>query len=64
MPRRSIGALRGLTPLPWLMAAHSRYIGIGCSGAETPEASLKGQRVYCADGESDANEVDGVMTFT
>jgi hypothetical protein len=32
------------------MAAHSRYIGIDCSGAETPEASLKGQRVYCADG--------------
>jgi hypothetical protein len=46
------------------MAAHSPCIGIDCSGAETPEASLKGQRVYCAEGESDANEVDSVMTFT
>jgi len=64
IPRKSVGALRGLTPLPWLVAAHSRYIGIDCFGAETPEASLKGQRVYCADKESDANEVDGVMTFT
>jgi len=47
------------------VATRSRYIGIDCFGAETPEASLKGQRVYCADKESDANEVDGVMmTFT
>ena len=61
MPRRSVVALRGLTTLAWLMAAHSRYIGIDCFGADTPEASLKGQRVYCADKESDANEVDGVM---
>jgi hypothetical protein len=28
------------------MAAFSRYIGIDYSGAETPEASLKGLRVY------------------
>jgi hypothetical protein len=46
------------------MAAHSRCIGIDCSGVETPEASLKGQRVHCADGESDVSEVDGVMNFT
>ena len=31
------------------MAAFSRYIGIDYSGAETPEASLKGLRVYIAD---------------
>lgn len=37
------------------MAAFSRYIGIDYSGAETPEASLKGLRVYCAVGESAAN---------
>ena len=39
------------------MSAFSRYIGIDYSGAETPEASLKGLRVYCAVGESTANEV-------
>ena len=39
------------------MSAFSRYIGIDYSGAETPEASLKGLRVYCAVGESAANEV-------
>jgi hypothetical protein len=37
------------------MAAFSRYIGIDYSGAETPEASLKGLRVYCVVGESAAN---------
>lgn len=31
------------------MAAFFRYIGIDYSGAETPEASLKGLRVYMAD---------------
>ena len=36
------------------MAAFSRYIGIDYSGAETPEASLKGLRVHCAVGESAA----------
>lgn len=39
------------------MPAFSRYIGIDYSGAETPEAGLKGLRVYCAFGESAANEV-------
>ena len=39
------------------MSAFCRYIGIDYSGAETPEASLKGVRVYCAVGESAANEV-------
>lgn len=39
------------------MAAFSRYIGIDYSGAETPESSLKGLRVYCAVGESVASEV-------
>jgi hypothetical protein len=39
------------------MTAFSRYIGIDYSGAETPESSLKGLRVYCAVGESAANEV-------
>ena len=39
------------------MSAFSRYIGIDYSGAETPEASLKGLRVYCAVGEAAANEV-------
>jgi hypothetical protein len=39
------------------MAAFSRYIGIDHSGAERPEASLKGLRVYRAVGEPAANEV-------
>ena len=39
------------------MAVFSRYIGIDYSGAETPESSLKGLRVYCAVGESAATEV-------
>ena len=39
------------------MAVFSRYIGIDYSGAETPESSLKGLRVYCAVGESEAKEV-------
>ena len=39
------------------MAAFSRYIGIDYSGAETPESSLKGLRVYCAVGASAATEV-------
>jgi hypothetical protein len=45
------------------MVVHSRTIGIDCAWAETPRASFKGERVYCSDGESDANQVDGVMTF-
>jgi len=39
------------------MSAFSRYIGVDYSGAETPEASLKGLRVYCAVGEFAADEV-------
>lgn len=39
------------------MAAFSRYIGIDYSGAQMPESSLKGLRVYCAVGESAATEV-------
>ena len=44
-------SLRGLS-----MAAFSRYIGSDYSGAETPEASLKGLCVYCAVGEAAADE--------
>lgn len=35
----------------------TRYIGIDYFGAQTPEASLKGLRVYCANGASAAQEV-------
>jgi hypothetical protein len=38
------------------MPFFSRYIGIDYSGAETPNASLKGLRVYVA--ESDIPPVD------
>src|SRR5271155_2697356 len=34
------------------MSAFSRYIGVDYSGAETPTASLKGLRVYLADGDA------------
>lgn len=37
--------------------AFRRYIGIDYSGAETPDASLKGLRAYVADRESDPLEV-------
>jgi len=30
--------------------AFTRYIGVDFSGAQTPDASLKGLRVYCANG--------------
>lgn len=40
-----------------MMPAFSRYIGIDYSGAETPNASLKGLRVYLALGDSPAAEV-------
>jgi hypothetical protein len=46
------------------MAARSRQIVIDCFGVETPEASLRVERIFCAAGESDANEVDGLVTFT
>ena len=35
----------------------TRCIGIDYSGAQTPEASLKGLRVYCANGAAAAQEV-------
>ncbi len=41
------------TPTP----AFRRYIGIDYSGAETPESSLKGLRVYSAQGDAPAQEV-------
>lgn len=37
--------------------AFARYIGIDCSGAETPNASLRGLRVYCAESDVLAEEV-------
>ena len=39
------------------MGAFARYIGIDYSGAETPMASLKGLRVYMADGNNSPIEV-------
>ena len=30
----------------------ARYFGIDCSGAQTPIASLKGLRVYMAEGDA------------
>jgi hypothetical protein len=35
----------------------TRYIGIDYCGAQTPEVSLKGLRVYCAEGTAAAQEV-------
>nr|WP_295740341.1 hypothetical protein [uncultured Acidocella sp.] len=40
-----------------LVRAFSRYIGIDYSGAETPNASLKGLRVYLAEGDAQPEEV-------
>lgn len=37
--------------------AFARYVGIDYSGAETPTASLKGLRVYVAQGDAPADEV-------
>jgi hypothetical protein len=39
------------------MSAFARYIGIDYSGAETPTASLKGLRVYLAEGDTPPVEV-------
>ena len=39
------------------MAAFTRYIGIDYSGAQTPTASLKGLRVYLAEGDGPPAEV-------
>ncbi len=41
------------TPTP----AFQRYIGIDYSGAETPESSLKGLRIYSAQGDAPAEEL-------
>jgi len=37
--------------------AFTRYIGVDYSGAQTPEASLNGLRVYCANGGFVTEEV-------
>ena len=37
--------------------AFTRYIGVDYSGAQTPEASLNGLRVYCANGGFATEEV-------
>ena len=39
------------------MPAFARYVGIDYSGAETPTASLKGLRVYLAEGDAPPVEV-------
>ncbi len=39
------------------MPAFVRTIGINYSGAETPTASLKGLRIYMADGDASPAEV-------
>ncbi|MCP5276925.1 MAG: hypothetical protein H6935_01015 [Thiobacillus sp.] len=39
------------------MPAFRRYVGIDYSGAQTPESSLKGLRVYLAEGDGPAVEV-------
>ena len=39
------------------MPAFARYIGIDYSGAQTPTASLKGLRVYLAEGDAMPAEV-------
>lgn len=40
--------------------AFTRHICVDYSGAQTPEASLKGLRVYCANG---AFAAEGVQAF-
>ncbi len=39
------------------MPSFTRYIGIDYSGAQTPTASLKGLRVYLAEGDAAPVEV-------
>jgi hypothetical protein len=39
------------------VASFARTIGIDCSGAQTPTASLKGLRIYIADGDAPPVEV-------
>jgi hypothetical protein len=45
------------------MPAFDRYIGIDYSGAETPTASLKGLRVYMAEGSAPPVEVVPPSSF-
>ena len=40
-----------------IVSAFARYMGIDYSGAETPTASLKGLRVYLAEGDAPPVEV-------
>ena len=40
-----------------MASAFTRHIGVDYSGAQTPEASLNGLRVYCANGGFAAEEV-------
>lgn len=39
------------------MTSFARYIGIDCSGAQTPSARLKGLRVYLAEADTPPIEV-------
>ncbi len=39
------------------MPAFARYIGVDYSGAQTPTTSLKGLRVYLAEGDAASQEV-------
>ena len=50
-------ALPESSPIPPMMPAFSRHIGIDYSGAETPTSSLKGLRVYLAEGDAPPVEV-------
>jgi hypothetical protein len=43
------------------MPAFERYIGIDYSGAETPDASLRGLRIYVADRTSQPVEIPPPM---
>ncbi|MGA7450865.1 MAG: hypothetical protein WBW73_06170 [Rhodoplanes sp.] len=46
-----------MAPITAEVSAFARYIGIDYSGAETPTASLKGLRVYLAEGDAPPVEV-------
>jgi hypothetical protein len=45
------------------MPAFARYIGIDYSGAETPSSSLKGLRVYLAEGNASPVIRQSLMRF-
>ena len=44
--------------------AFARYIGIDYSGAQTPTASLKGLRVYMAEGDAVPTECGATIRMT